>query len=156
MARALWKGAISFGLIYVPVELHTASRENTLPLHMLDSRDFAPVGYRRVNKQTGKEVDWGHIVKGFEYKKGDFVALSDADFKHANVKASETIEIDTFCDVAQIPSMYYEKPYYLSPAKGGDKVYALLRQALDATHKGAGASLVMPHRQPLCVLVPSL
>ena len=132
MPRALWKGAISFGLVYVPVELHTASRENTLPLHMLDSRDFAPVGYQRVNKKTGKEVDWAHIVKGYEYKKGEFVALADSDFKHANVKASETIEIDTFCDVSQIPAMYYEKPYYLAPAKGGDKVYALLRQALDS------------------------
>ena len=98
MARALWKGAISFGLIYVPVELHTASKDNTLPLHMLDSRDFAPVGYQRINKKTGKEVDWAHIVKGYEYRKGEFVALADADFKHANVKASETIEIDTFCD----------------------------------------------------------
>lgn len=154
MPRALWKGAISFGLIYVPVELHTAARENTLPLHMLDSRDFAPVGYHRVNKKTGREVDWAHIVKGYEYKKGDFVALSAADFKHANVKASETIAIDTFCDAAQIPAMYYEKPYYLSPAKGGDKVYALLRQALEATHKAAIASFVMHQRQHLCAIAP--
>lgn len=76
----------------VPVELHTASRDNTLPLHMLDGRDFAPVGYHRVNKNTGKEVDWSHIVKGYEYKKGEFVALADADFKHANVKASEATD----------------------------------------------------------------
>ena len=90
MPRALWKGAISFGLIYVPVELHTASKENTLPLHMLDSRDFAPVGYHRINKKTGKEVDWSHIVKGYEYKKGDFVALADVDFKRANVFRSQS------------------------------------------------------------------
>jgi DNA end-binding protein Ku len=154
MPRALWKGAISFGLIYVPVELHTASKDNTLPLHMLDSRDFATVGYQRVNKKTGKEVDWAHIVKGYEYKKGKFVALADADFKHANVKASETIEIDTFCDVAQIPAMYYEKPYYLAPAKGGDKVYSLLRQALDATDKVAVATFVMHQRQHLCAISP--
>lgn len=154
MPRALWKGAISFGLIYVPVELHTASKDNTLPLHMLDSRDFAPVGYQRVNKKTGKEVDWSHIVKGYEYKKGEFVALADADFKHANVKASETIEIDTFCDVSQIPSMYYEKPYYLAPSKGGDKVYALLRQALEATSKVAVATFVMHQRQHLCAIAP--
>ena len=154
MARALWKGAISFGLIYVPVELHTASRDNTLPLHMLDSRDFAPVGYHRVNKNTGKEVDWSHIVKGYEYKKGEFVALADADFKHANVKASETIEIDTFCDVAQIPAMYYDKPYYLAPSKGGDKVYSLLRQALEATDKVAVATFVMHQRQHLCAIAP--
>lgn len=154
MPRALWKGAISFGLIYVPVELHTASRENTLPLHMLDSRDFAPVGYHRINKNTGKEVDWAHIVKGYEYKKGDFVALTGADFKHANVKASETIQIDTFCDLHGIPAMYYEKPYYLVPAKGGDKVYALLRQALDATGKVAVATFVMHQRQHLCAIAP--
>jgi DNA end-binding protein Ku len=154
MPRALWKGAISFGLIYVPVELHTASKENTLPLHMLDSRDFSPVGYHRVNKKTGKEVDWAHIVKGYEYKKGEFVALADADFKHANVKASETIQIDTFCDVAEIPSMYYEKPYYLAPAKGGDKVYSLLRQALEATSKVAVATFVMHQREHLCAIAP--
>jgi DNA end-binding protein Ku len=154
MPRALWKGAISFGLIYVPVELHTASKENTLPLHMLDSRDFAPVGYQRVNKVTGKEVDWSHIVKGYEYKKGDFVALADADFKHANVKASETIEIDTFCDVSQIPAMYYERPYYLTPAKGGEKVYTLLRQALESTNKVAVATFVMHQRQHLCAIAP--
>ncbi len=154
MPRALWKGAVSFGLIYVPVDLHTASKENTLPLHMLDSRDFAPVGYQRVNKKTGKEVDWAHIVKGYEYKKGDFVALADADFKHANVKASETIEIDTFCDVSQIPAMYYEKPYYLAPAKGGDKVYTLLRQALESTDKVAVATFVMHQRQHLCAISP--
>ena len=152
--RAIWKGAISFGLIYVPVELHTASKENTLPLHMLDSRDFGPVGYQRINKKTGKEVDWSHVVKGYEYKKGEFVALADADFKHANVKASETIEIDTFCNVAQIPSMYYEKPYYLAPTKGGDKVYTLLRQALEATNKVAVATFVMHQRQHLCAIAP--
>jgi DNA end-binding protein Ku len=154
MPRALWKGAISFGLIYVPVELVTASKENTLPLHMLDSRDFAPVGYQRVNKKTGKEVDWAHIVKGYEYKKGDFVALADADFKHANVKASETIEIDTFCDVTQIPAMYYEKPYYLAPTKGGEKVYTLLRQALESTGKVAVATFVMHQREHLCAIAP--
>jgi DNA end-binding protein Ku len=154
MARALWKGAISFGLIYVPVELHTASKDNTLPLHMLDSRDFAPVGYQRINKKTGKEVDWAHVVKGYEYRKGDFVALADADFKRANVKASETIEIDTFCDAGQIPPMYYQKPYYLAPTKGGDKVYSLLRQALDATNKVAVATFVMHQRQHLCAIAP--
>jgi DNA end-binding protein Ku len=154
MPRALWKGAVSFGLIYVPVELHTASKENTLPLHMLDRRDFAPIGFHRINKITGKEVGWSDIVKGYEYKKGDYVALSDADFKHANVKASETIDIDTFCDGSQIPAMYYEKPYYLAPTKGGDKVYSLLRQALEATDKVAVATFVMHQREHLCVIAP--
>lgn len=150
--RAVWRGAISFGLVYVPIEMYSATREHGLNLHFLDSRDFAPVGYERVNKRTGKKVEWSQIVKGFEYKKGEFVALADADFKRANVKASETIQIDTFCDVAEIPSMYYDKPYYLSPTKGGDKVYALLRQALDATHKVAIATFVMHQRQHLCAI----
>jgi DNA end-binding protein Ku len=155
MPRALWRGALSFGLVYLPVELHTASRDNTLPLHMLDSRDFSPVGYQRINKRTGKEVDWNHVVKGFEYKKGDYVVLTDADFKHANVKASETIEVDTFCDAEDIPYLYYEKPYYLAAGKGGGKVYTLLREALSATGKVAVASLVMHQRQHLCAIAPS-
>lgn len=155
MARALWRGAISFGLIYVPVEVHTASRENTLPLHMLDSRDFAPVGYQRINKRSGKEVDWKDIVKGYEYKKGDYVVLTDADFKHANVKASETIEVETFCPATDIPPMYYDKPYYLAAAKGGAKVYSLLRQALSATGRVAVGTFVMHQRQHLCVIAPS-
>jgi DNA end-binding protein Ku len=155
MARALWRGAISFGLIYVPVEVHTASRENTLPLHMLDSRDFAPIGYQRINKRSGKEVDWKHIVKGYEYRKGDYVVLTDADFKHANVKASETIEVETFCPAVDIPPMYYDKPYYLAAAKGGAKVYSLLRQALSATDRVAVGTFVMHQRQHVCVIAPS-
>jgi DNA end-binding protein Ku len=155
MPRALWRGAISFGLVYVPVEVYTASRENTLPLHMLDSRDFSPVGYQRINKRTGKEVDWNHIVKGYEYKKGDCVVLTDADFKHANVKASETIEVETFCNPEDIPYIYYEKPYYVVPGKGGAKVYSLLRQALSATGKVAVGTFVMHQRQHLCAVSPS-
>lgn len=155
MPRTLWRGAVSFGLVYVPVEVHPASRDNTLPLHMLDSRDFSPVGYQHINKRTGKEVDWNHIVKGYEYKKGDYVVLTDADFKHANVKASETIEVETFCDAEDIPYLYYEKPYYLAPGKGGAKVYSLLRQALSATGKVAVATFVMHQREHLCVVSPS-
>jgi len=154
MQRSLWRGAISFGLIYVPVELFSASKGNALPLHLLDSRDFAPVGNHRVNKTTGKEVDWAHIVKGYEYQKGQYVALSDADFKHANLKASETIAIDTFCEAEDIRPLYYDTPYYLVPSKGGQKVYSLLRQALQATKKVAIATFVMRGRQHLCAVAP--
>jgi DNA end-binding protein Ku len=154
MQRSLWHGAISFGLIYVPVDMFTASKDNALSLHMLDSRDFAPIGYERVNKSTGKEVDWAHIVKGYEYKKGEYVALADADFKHANVKATETIDIANFAEAADIPAMYFETPYYLAPQKGGQKVYALLRQALEATEKVAVGTFVMRGRQHLCVIAP--
>lgn len=154
MQRSLWRGAISFGLIYVPVELFSASKDGALDLHLLDSRDFAPVGYQRVNKTNGKTVDWQHIVKGYEYKKGQYVALSDDDFKHANIKATETIQIDTFTSAADIPPMFFETPYYLAPAKGGQKVYALLREALEATHKVAVATFVMRGRQHLCAVAP--
>jgi DNA end-binding protein Ku len=155
MQRTLWRGAISFGLIYVPVEVLSASKDGSLALHFLDSRDFSPVGYQRINKSTGKEVDWAHIVKGYEYQKGHYVALSDADFKHANVKASETIEIANFTDLEQIPPMYYETPYYLRPQKGGQKVYSLLRQALQSTGKVAVGTFVMRGRQHLSVIVPN-
>jgi DNA end-binding protein Ku len=155
MQRSLWHGAISFGLIYVPVDMFTASKDNALSLHLLDSRDFAPVGYERVNKKTGKEVDWAHIVKGYEYQKGEYVALADADFKHANVKATETIDVANFADAADIPPMYFETPYYLAPQKGGQKVYALLRQSLEATKKVAVGTFVMRGRQHLCVIAPN-
>jgi DNA end-binding protein Ku len=154
MQRSLWRGAISFGLIYVPVELYSASRDNALPLHLLDSRDFSAVGNLRVNKTTGKEVDWAHIVKGYEYQKGQYVALSDADFKHANAKATETIAINTFCEAEDIRPIYYDTPYYLVPSKGGQKVYLLLRQALQATNKVAVATFVMRGRQHLCAVAP--
>ena len=132
MARALWSGAISFGLVYIPVQMHSASHANQIDLDMLDKKDFSPVGYQRINKRTGKVVEWGDIVKGYQYKKGDYVALSEEDFRQANVKASQTIEIQNFVDVNDISPMYYETPYYLAPAKGGAKVYALLREALKA------------------------
>jgi len=152
MQRSLWRGAISFGLIYVPVELYAASKDGALGLHLLDSRDFAPVGYQRINRTSGKAVDWQHIVKGYEYKKGQYVALSDVDFKHANVKATETIQIATFTNAGDIPPTFFETPYYLAPAKGGQKVYALLSEALRATQKVAVATFVMRGRQHLCVV----
>jgi DNA end-binding protein Ku len=152
--RSLWRGAISFGLIYVPVEMHAAARDGSLHLHLLDSRDFEPVGYDRVNKKTGKSVEWADIVKGYEYENGHYVALSDADFRHANVKASQTIEVASFTDAADVSPMYFETPYYLAPSKGGQKVYALLREALQSTHKVAVATFVMRGRQHLCVIAP--
>jgi DNA end-binding protein Ku len=152
MPRALWKGAVSFGLVYIPVQLHSASQESTLPLHLLDKRDFAPVGYRRTNKQTGKEVEWQNIIKGYEYEKGKYVALSEADFRQANVKASYTIDIVSFTERHNIPPEFYETPYYLAPDRGGDKVYALLREALLRTQRVAVASIVMHGRQHLVAL----
>src|SRR5450830_207495 len=153
MARALWKGAISFGLVHIPVELISASLDHELELSMLDRRDFAPVGYQRYNKQTGKEVAWDDIVKGYEYKTDEYVVLSDADLKQANVKATQTIDILTFVDASEVPLTFYEHPYYLLPAKGGEKVYALLRETLRKAGKVGVATMVMRTKQHLCALV---
>lgn len=153
MARALWKGAISFGLVHIPVELISASLDHELDLSMLDRRDFAPIGYKRYNKQTGKEVEWDDIIKGYEYKTDEYVVLSDEDLRQANVKATQTIDIFTFVDAAEVPLTFYEHPYYLLPAKGGEKVYALLRETLRKANKVGIASVVMRTKQHLCALV---
>jgi DNA end-binding protein Ku len=150
--RAIWKGAVSFGLVYIPVELHSATRSGTIDLDLLDRRDFEPVGYQRINKSTGKVVEWRDIVKGYQYKKGEYVALSDEDFRQANVKASQTIEIESFTDASAISPEFYETPYYLTPVKGGEKVYALLRETLKQSGKVAVGSLVMRSRQHICVI----
>src|ERR1700761_677671 len=134
-ARAFWKGAISFGLVYIPVDLYSATHGGGIDLDYLDRRDFAPVGYQRYNKKTGKLVEWKDIIRGYQYKKGQYVALSDEDFRQANAKASQTIEIQNFCEASEIAPEYYETPYYLTPVKGGEKVYALLLQTLVRSKK---------------------
>ena len=155
MPRAIWTGAVSFGLVYIPVQLHSASHASSLDLDFLDRRDFAPVGYQRVNKRTGKLVEWGDIVKGYQYEKGKYVALSDEDFRQANVKATQTIDIQQFIDETSVPPEYFETPYFLAPGKGGAKVYALLREALKKSKKAAVATFVMRGRQHLAMLHPS-
>ncbi|MDZ5634751.1 Ku protein [Janthinobacterium sp. GMG1] len=153
MARALWKGAISFGLVHIPVELISASLDHELDLSMLDRRDFAPIGYKRYNKKTGKEVEWDDIIKGYEYKTDEYVVLSEEDLRQANVKATQTVDILTFVDAVEVPLTFYEHPYYLLPAKGGEKVYALLRETLRKANKVGIASVVMRTKQHLCALV---
>ncbi len=151
--RALWKGAVSFGLVYIPVHMHTAARDSALDLDLLDSRDFSPVGYQRYNKRTGKVVDWERIVKGYEYKKGQYVALNDEDLRQANVEASQTIDIVSFIERASIPPEYFEQPYFLEPAEGGEKTYALLREAMRGGSKVAIGSFVMRGRQHYCAIL---
>ncbi|QKY09888.1 Ku protein [Janthinobacterium lividum] len=153
MARALWKGAISFGLVHIPVELISASLDHELDLSMLDRRDFSPIGYKRYNKKTGKEVEWDDIIKGYEYRTDEYVVLSEEDLRQANVKATQTIDILTFVDALEVPLTFYEHPYYLLPAKGGEKVYALLRETLRKANKVGIASVVMRTKQHLCALV---
>jgi DNA end-binding protein Ku len=154
MPRALWKGAISFGLVNIPVSLHSAEKRNRLDFTLLDRRNFAPVGYKRVNKETGREVAWENIVKGYEHEDGSYVALSEEDFKRANVEATQTVDIMAFVDAADIDPIYYDTPYYLSPAKRGEKGYALLRGTLKKSGKAAVASVVIRTRQYVAVLLP--
>lgn len=154
MQRSLWKGAISFGLVHIPVHLYAAENSHQLDLDMLDRRDFAPIGYKRINKQTGREVEWDNIVKGYEYESGQYVVLSDEDLKRANVKATGTIDILTFVDAHEVPQIYYERPYYLTPDKGGGKVYALLRETLRRSNKIGIAQIVLRTKQHLVALFP--
>ncbi len=127
---------------------------SSLDLDFLDRRDFSPVGYQRVNKRTGKVVEWADIVKGYQYGKGDYVVLSEEDFRQANVKATQTIDIAQFTDLADIPPEFFETPYYLAPGKGGGKVYALLREAMNKSKKAAVATVVMRQRQHLVAVYP--
>jgi DNA end-binding protein Ku len=155
MARGLWKGAISFGLVNVPVELYSAEkRSSELDLTMLDKRDLAPVGYKRYNKSTGEDVPWAEIVKGYEYEDGKYVVLSEEDFRRANVEASKTVDIQAFVELKDIPAPFFETPYYLSPGKRGEKAYALLRDALRKSGKAGVATVVIRTRQYLAAVMP--
>ena len=148
MPRSIWKGAISFGLVNIPVEIVSAEERKDFKFSMLDKRDFSPVGYKRFSKESGKDVEWSDIVKGYEYEKGQYVVLSDEDFKRANVKASRTIEIQAFVPSKDVSPEYFETPYYLIPGERGEKVYALLRETLRSTGRLAIAQFVLrtsPH-----------
>ncbi len=154
MARGLRKGAISFGLVNVPVELHSAKKRSAeLDMTMLDKRDLAPVGYKRVNKSTGKEVPWGDVVKGYEYQDDRYVVMSDEDFRRANPEAAKTVDIQAFVELADIAPQYFETPYYLVPGKRGEKAYALLRETLKKAGKAGIASVVIRTKQYLAALI---
>jgi DNA end-binding protein Ku len=154
MARAVWKGAISFGLVHVPIELYPAESRNEFKFTMLDRRDLAPVGYQRVNKKSGKEVPWDDIVKGYEYEDDRYVVLTDEDFRRANVTATQTVEIFGFADTCSIPDHYFEQPYVLVPGRRGEKGYALLRDALRRTERVGLATVVIRARQHVCTVAP--
>ncbi len=154
MPRAIWKGAISFGLVHIPVELYPAESRQGLDLDMLDKHDFAPVGYKRYNKETGKEIAWNDIVKGYQYEKGKYVVLSEEDLRRANVEATQTIDIQGFVDVNEVPPIYFEQPYYLKPARGGAKVYVLLRETLKRAGKIGVAKVVIRTKQHIAALLP--
>ena len=154
MPRELWKGAIQFGLVHIPVSLYPAEQSEELSFTMLDRRDLQPVGYKRYNKATGEEVPYEQIVKGYEYEDGRYVTLEKEDFKRANVEATQTVEIIGFVDAGKVPPYYLEAPYYLAPGKHGDKGYALLREVLERTGKVAIANVVIRTRQHIAMLYP--
>ena len=155
MARPVWRGAISFGLVHIPVVLSSAENRNSFDLTMLDRRNMKPVGFKRYNKETEKEVEWDDIVKGYEYEKERYVVLTEEDFKRANIEATQTVDIVTFVDAEEVAPAYFETPYYLAPDKRGEKGYALLRETLKATNKIAIATVVIRTRQYLAALIPS-
>ncbi len=154
MSRAIWKGSISFGLVYVPVSLYSGEQREEIHFKQIDKRDFSPIGYQRVNKSTGQEVAWDDIVKGYEYEKGEFVVVSDEELQQANPEATQSVEIVDFVAADAIPLMFFDKPYYLEPQKRAEKGYVLLRETLKRTGKVGIARVVLRTRQYLAALVP--
>jgi DNA end-binding protein Ku len=150
--RAIWKGTISFGLVNIPVALQNASRTEELKFKLLRGSDLSPVNYKRVAQVDGKEVPWNEIVKGYEYEKDKFVVLKDEDFKRVDLEATDTIDIVDFVDVSQINPMYFYKPYYLEPLKGGAAAYQLLRQVLFETKKVGISKVIIKTRQHLAAV----
>ena len=154
MARAIWKGSISFGLVNIPIALYPATQREELKFRLLRKSDLSPVSYKRVAEKDGKEVPWDQIVKGYEYEKGKYVVLKDEDFERVDLEATQTVDIQDFVDVDEIDPMFFYKPYYLEPQKGGDKAYALLRDALEDSKKVGIAKVVIKTRQYLAGVKP--
>lgn len=147
--RAIWKGSISFGLVNIPIALYPATRKEELKFRLLRATDHSPVNYKRVAEVDGREVPWDQIVKGYEYEKGKFVVLGEKDFQRVDLEATQTVDIQDFVDLDEIDPMFFYKPYYLEPQKGGDKAYVLLRDALADGKKVGIAKVVIKTRQYL-------
>lgn len=154
MPRPIWNGTISFGLLNIPVRLMTAEKRVDLHFRMLDSRDNTPIRYERVNAETGEEVPWKDVVKAFEYDKGSYVVIEKEDFAKAAPEANESVEIEAFVDPARIGPEYYEKPYYLVPAKKAEKGYVLLRETLKKGKTAGLARVVIRTREYLSLVLP--
>jgi DNA end-binding protein Ku len=154
MERPAWKGTLSFGLVEIPVALVPADKSDELDFKLLDERDLAPIGYKKVNKSTGEEVPSDAIVKGYEHAEGRYVVLTDDDFARANVKATGTIEIDAFVRESEIDPVHYERPYYVVPQKRAGKAYAILRDALARRERAGIATVVLRNRSHLAAVLP--
>jgi DNA end-binding protein Ku len=153
MARPIWKGHISFGLVNVPVVLFSAEQRADISFRLIDSRNTARIRYERVNEETGEEVPWDKIVKGFEYESGNYVLLSDEELEQASVEMTRTIEIEQFVDLDEIDIRFFDRPYVLVPDKKGDKGYVLLREAIAESGKAGIATVVIRSRQYLAALM---
>jgi len=154
MPRSIWKGAIAFGLVHVPVALYPASQEDDIDFDWLDKRSMDPVGYQRINKRTGKAITKENIVKGVKQDDGSYVVMDEDEIRAAYPKTMQTIEIEAFVKAAEIPFVYLEKPYYLEPLAKADKVYALLREAMIADDVIGIARVVMHTKEHLAALMP--
>jgi DNA end-binding protein Ku len=152
--RTVWKGAISFGLVHIPVALYTATAETRPKFNLIDKASMSPVGNKQVNKATGEDVQREELVKGIEVEDGQFVVLSKEEIRSALPKSTQTIEIEAFVEAADIPPTYYQKPYYVAPVNKGQKAYLLLRDTLRKTGKAGLARVVISTKQHLAALVP--
>jgi DNA end-binding protein Ku len=153
MTRTFWKGSISFGLVEIPVSLRPALQSDDLSFTLLNRKDFAPVGYKRYDKNTGREVPWDQIVRGYEYEPDEYVVLTDEELKQASPKKTQSIEIVEFVDGSEIDPLYYDTPYYVEPQKKASKSYALLRQALEKSGRVGIARVVLRTRQHIAALL---
>jgi DNA end-binding protein Ku len=154
MSKSLWKGYISFGLVAIPVSIVPVEQKKELHFHLLDARDKSRINYKRVNSESGKEVPWDQIVKGYEYDKGNYVILNDEDFERASPEAFKTIDIEEFVDIKEIDSLYFDKPYYLLPEGKNKKAYVLLREALRTTQKVGVAKVIIRTKEYLSLIMP--
>nr|WKF56103.1 Non-homologous end joining protein Ku [Paraburkholderia busanensis] len=154
MAHMIWKGAISFGLVHVPVQLYPATQSEKVGFNLLDKRTIDPIGYKQINKRTGKDVTRENIVRGFEYEKEKYVVLSDDEIRSANPESTQTVDILGFVDAPDISFLYLDTPYFLTPDRKGEKVYALLREAMKASGKIGVANVVLHNKQHLAALIP--
>lgn len=153
--RSIWTGSISFGLVNIPIKMYSGSESHDgLDLHMLHKEDHSPVRYARICRRDGKEIPYDEIVKGYEYQDGDYIELTKEDFKRADAKKTKSLEIKQFVEEKEIDSRYYDKPYYLEPAKGAERAYALLREALEQSDKVALVKYAMRARDNMGAVKP--
>lgn len=153
MPRPIWSGTISFGLVSIPISLMTAKEDHRISFNMLDKKDYGRIGYKTINKATGREVPRERIVKGYEYESGQYVVMTDKDFERANPKKTKTVDIEDFVSIDEVDPLLFEQPYYVVPGKGGEKGYALLKQVMEETKKIAIGTFVMREKQKLVALI---